>query len=140
MASVVAVSPPRRTLAREHSAADIASDEHDVVRVSPTKKKSDTFRSALGLYTETRAATVSTLPPSPDAEYVDSSTLLAMRLWKDGTMTTCSLQVGTQRLRDLRLRRWGEEPEVPNLLVTARDTEVRRRPAACVIASERSTW
>ena len=96
VASVVAVSPPRRTLAREHSAAEIASDEHDVVRVSPTKNKSDTYRSALGLYTETRAATVSTLPPSPDAEYVDSSTLLATRLWKDGTMTTCSLQAGAK--------------------------------------------
>ena len=135
VASVVAVSPPRRTLAREHSAADIASDEHDVVRVSPTKKKSDTFRSALGLYTETRAATVSTLFPSPDAEYVDSSTLLATRLWKDGTMTTCSLQAGAKGFATYDFGDGVKESEVPNMVVTARDTEVRRRPAACVIAS-----
>ena len=136
MASVVAVSPPRRTLAREHSAADIASDEHDVVRVSPTKNKSDTYRSALGLYTETRAATVSTLPPSPDAEYVDSSTLLATRLWKDGTMTTCSLQAGAKGFATYDFGDGVKESEVPNLVVTARDTEVRRRPAACVVASD----
>ena len=108
----------------------IASGEHDVVHVPLAKNKSDTYASALGLYTETCAVTVSTLPPSRDTEYVDSSTLLATRLWKDGTMTTCSLQAGPRGFATYDLGGWVEECEV----VTARDTDVRCRPAACVVA------